>query len=438
MPANQYRKDIAFSVGSCAHTTLVPLERPREYPSPPMTYTASPSPSIALHFFGNIGTSANAYRGGTFLPSTGLVYCLPASTNGATLLIIDPINETSTAVGSISGFSYFGQSLAPNGMIYGAPNGAGTTQVAKLNPIAQTISYIGSSLGAVSNKYQGGVLAPTGAIYFIPFTSTRALKVDTYTDTVSLIGSTYSSPASGKWSGGVLAPNGKIYCVPYSATAVMVIDPQTDTTYTFGNVTPLTGYTNQSTGHWAGGFLGIDNKIYCFPYTAQNVLVIDPETDTLDYFPFSLNSCISSDGLSLKNVFGTGYYVNQTLTGANIIGNYFGALAANGCAYSCPGYADTGSLADAHIGAIELNPLARTGNIIRGSSDLSNYISNSATPNPTTYSLMVSDGSIIGVPNSTRGIMKITGLPRATPDMYTMPTNLAQLATSAYNRHMNR
>ena len=45
--------------------------------------------------------------------------------------------------------------------------------------------------------------------------------------------------AEEKWAGGVLAGDGKIYCVPWAATEVLVIDPVTRTLSTFGSVSPL-------------------------------------------------------------------------------------------------------------------------------------------------------------------------------------------------------
>ena len=49
--------------------------------------------------------------------------------------------------------------------------------------------------------------------------------------------STFGSlSGAGKWSGGVLAPNGKIYGIPFHSTEVLEIDPETKTATTFGSV----------------------------------------------------------------------------------------------------------------------------------------------------------------------------------------------------------
>ena len=69
-------------------------------------------------------------------------------------------------------------------------------------------------------KWIGGVLAPNGYIYGIPFDSTSVLKIDPLTDTATTFG---SLSGQFKWQGGVLAPNGYIYGIPRSSTSVLKI-----------------------------------------------------------------------------------------------------------------------------------------------------------------------------------------------------------------------
>ena len=64
-----------------------------------------------------------------------------------------------------------------------------------------------------------------------------------------------------KWAGGVLAPNGKIYCIPYDSTVVAIIDPVLNTVDT----TSITGLSTAS-GKWSSGVLAPNGKIYCIPY----------------------------------------------------------------------------------------------------------------------------------------------------------------------------
>ena len=92
---------------------------------------------------------------------------------------------------------------------------AGVTDVS----FAPQVSTFGSLTGSI--KWTGGVLAPNGKIYGIPYGSTTVLEIDPVTKTTTEFG---SLSGSAKWSGGVLAPNGKIYGIPYNSTTVLEID----------------------------------------------------------------------------------------------------------------------------------------------------------------------------------------------------------------------
>ena len=81
----------------------------------------------------------------------------------------------------------------------------------------------------------------------------------------------------GLWRGGVLARNGKIYCVPFDAETVLVIDPAAQHVSCFGTV----GSAKQK---WWGGVLAPDGKIYCIPHNTDTVLVIDPASHTTSTF----------------------------------------------------------------------------------------------------------------------------------------------------------
>ena len=80
----------------------------------------------------------------------------------------------------------------------------------------KNFQLFGSFSGA--DKWIGGVLAPNGRIYCVPFNSTQVLEIDPETQTTQLFG---SFSGTQKWAGGVLAPNGKINCVPRSSTQVL-------------------------------------------------------------------------------------------------------------------------------------------------------------------------------------------------------------------------
>ena len=103
-----------------------------------------------------------------------------------------------------------------------------------------------------------------------------------------------------------LAPNGKIYCPPYSATNIGIIDPSTDTFSTMAS-----GLTD---GSYMSSVLAWNGKIYCAPLTlgsGSGIIEIDPTTDTMR--------------IIIGNGFGTG---TQKWIG--------GTLANNGKIYYAP------------------------------------------------------------------------------------------------------
>ena len=178
--------------------------------------------------------------------------------------------DTSTITG-ITGISrWIGGVLAPNGKIYGIPYR--NTNVLIIDPLKNTYDTTTiSGLSSQFTKYWGGVLAPNGKIYGIPYDSTNVLIIDTYNNTYDT--STIEGiSGSLKWNGGVLSPNGKIYGIPFNSTSVIIIDPLTNT-YDTTTITGLAG-----SGKWAGGVLGLNGKIYGIPYNSTNVLIIDPNS----------------------------------------------------------------------------------------------------------------------------------------------------------------
>jgi hypothetical protein len=152
---------------------------------------------------------------------------------------------------------WVGGVLAPNGKIYGIP--FYSTTVLCIDPSNNTVSTFGSLTG--SGKWIGGVLAPNGKIYGIPLESTTVLCIDPSNNTISTFG---SLSGSGKWYGGVLAPNGKIYGIPCNSTTVLCIDPSNNTISTFGSLS--------GTYKWYGGYLRLTVRFTGYLLTAQQFL----------------------------------------------------------------------------------------------------------------------------------------------------------------------
>jgi hypothetical protein len=91
-----------------------------------------------------------------------------------------------------------------------------------------------------------------------------------------------------KWYGGVLAPNGKIYGIPYNSTDILIIDPVTDTATRSSMSATLTG-----TNKWAGGVLAPNGKIYGIPINSTDILTITPDLNT-SAVNIPIDRCISA------------------------------------------------------------------------------------------------------------------------------------------------
>lgn len=219
--------------------------------------------------------ATNQYLAGVLAPN-GKIYFIPY--NASTVLVVDPITNTSYTFGNIttaeSGISngrYFGGVLAPNGKIYCAPGNA--SKVLVIDPVTETISYLATDLGTTAAKWANGCLAPNGKIYCAPSQTagfTLLLIIDTLSDSVSTIDISIVG-----YGTGTLAHNGKIYFNPVYAGNILVVNPQNNSWYTFGSVG-----TNAS-ARWINGTLAPDGMIYAMPLgVTTQILKIDPFTDT--------------------------------------------------------------------------------------------------------------------------------------------------------------
>jgi hypothetical protein len=155
-----------------------------------------------------------------------------------------------------------------------APDGA-----AFVEPAVELV--LASSLGTATNKWHGGVLSPQGMIYGIPYNSEQVLRIDPATETAVLVGDylvsdvTADPATTNKWGGGVLSLQGMIYGIPYKSEQVLRIDPATDTAVLVGSE-----LGSATTHKWDGGVLSPQGMIYGIPYNSEQVLRIDPTTDT--------------------------------------------------------------------------------------------------------------------------------------------------------------
>lgn len=183
-------------------------------------------------------------------------------------------------VGPIEKYPYAGGVLAPNGKIYCIPFGA--TNVGIINPYNNTIDT--TSIPA-SGLFQGGVLAPNGKIYCIPVSAPYVAIIDPVNntfDTTTISTSRYPELSnSNKFWGGVLAPNGKIYCGPRGVSYVGIIDTINNT---FDSSVTFTPPVSGELYQWSGGSLGSNGNVYFSPFGADKVLRIRPSDNSLNLF----------------------------------------------------------------------------------------------------------------------------------------------------------
>lgn len=132
-----------------------------------------------------------------------------------------------------------------------------------------------------ADLYNGGVLGKDGCVYGICADARRTLRVDTKTDTASLVGPEFPRERQ-KWLRGVLANDGCIYTVPCCSNKVLVIDTNGDEpTFSFLHPPPEIALAFESTWKWHGGVLGLDGNVYCVPANATSVLKIEVATGKL-------------------------------------------------------------------------------------------------------------------------------------------------------------
>ena len=165
---------------------------------------------------------SGAYFGGV-LASNGNIYMIPQgqATQSTWHYIRTSDNSIQSYTGPVlSASAYTGGVLAPNGKIFLIP----TTQATQTtwHYIDSTTNSVGTytAPALVNNAYQGGILAPNGRIYMAPLsqaTQSTWHYIDTNTTQPTVVGYTHGMSGLNVFAylGGILAPNGRIYLIPY-------------------------------------------------------------------------------------------------------------------------------------------------------------------------------------------------------------------------------
>jgi len=229
-------------------------------------------------------------------------------------LIFDPKEQSfSHIITSPSRYSELGADLpivdfggiaaAPNGKLYSPPL-CGSV-VAVLDTAERDFSFIsGAGRSSQHNKWTGIASAGDGYMYCAPGRARAVLAIDTNTHALHFIKDDNLFDQSGAvryigeygealwdfeagdihvWSGIALGSNSKLYCSPCDAVNVLVIDPSTWHLSTI-DLNDAPGGTPCDLQHkWSGIALADDGRMYCAPWCASSLLVIDPAYDTTAY-----------------------------------------------------------------------------------------------------------------------------------------------------------
>jgi hypothetical protein len=228
------------------------------------------------------------------LAADGRSFMLKRSASTFTIVAEDGESAIRDDLGLPTEFNTSGLVLGVNGKLYSPPRDSEFACVVDPSTDTATLENFGLTISTSQNKWTDGVLGNDGKIYCIPSMATDILIIDTNpsvaTATRSTLGATFAPPGSGggdmQWIDGVKANDGRIFCVPYSASSVLIIDPATNSA-SLNNFELTFGGSNAQ--NWSRGALGIDGKIYCAPRNASSILVIDPATNTAELKTYGLD-----------------------------------------------------------------------------------------------------------------------------------------------------
>lgn len=322
----------------------------------------------------------------------------------------------------------------------------------------------------------GGALASNGKIYCPPGSSTVALKIDTSNQTTS----TFGTFAAGTFKyGGAVFANGSVYFIPASSTVVAKVNISTDAVTWFdssGVKGTESGNLGATTQKWYGGYIGSDGRIYCMPYNATAVMIIDPTTDGIQFL--DTTGIVAGPGGNLGAggkwdgacVYGQYIYgspsdatdmlkINTAVPSCTRIGSFavgtskwaMASLAPNGYLYFFPYFDqrimklnpsdDSVSYLSSTIGSTDTNikvvgsmimPNGKILLVISTTSITNHYILDPSTDTLTTFERLslgntngirlASDGSIYSFPNSASTVLQRFYFPRRTislPDNFT-------------------
>jgi len=176
--------------------------------------------------------------------------------------------------------------------IYSIPSNA--HKVLKVDLLTHTTSFIDIDIPERytdfsfdhTNKWYGGILGDDNAVYGMPYRTCSVLRIDTETDTATIVGPDHGCKIF-NWHGG-LKRNGMIYAFPSHANRVLKIDTTMESKGENSTLLDIhrAPYDNDETQKykWLGGSVGADGNIYAMPADASTILKINVTNDHCSTF----------------------------------------------------------------------------------------------------------------------------------------------------------
>ena len=200
--------------------------------------------------------------------------------------ILNGVQHTS----NVGGYSmnndekYSGAVYAPNsGKVYMIPHEL--TLVGVVDTSDNTFSTFISTFGG-SKQYNGGVLSEDGnLIYMVPFLSNAIGVIDVNSHAITTINIGGNPGPTRRYQGGVLAGNGKIYFCPHHSPSIGVLDPAAGNTFSVIDISDITIVKNNwNQPYFAEFVLHTDGMIYSIPAASDFIYKLDPYTHIFSVF----------------------------------------------------------------------------------------------------------------------------------------------------------
>ena len=203
------------------------------------------------------------------LAHDGCIYFMPY--NARRILKFNPEDESAVSVGEHLGdqeYKFSGTVRGNDGYLCGIPSVLNL--IVRFNPIDQSMSSLIVEEFDEAFECDNGTLGRDGYIYAMTFNH-GLLRIDVTNNTGSLLWNEILA-ARREFGPAILGNDGCIYWLPiYDGEKTLKFDPETQVVSFVGNVTGTAGGTK-----WTSGAAGADGAIYCMPFNATRVLVIDP------------------------------------------------------------------------------------------------------------------------------------------------------------------